>query len=147
MQTRLLSATLALGLLAGAAPAVAEDGDMITLTIAPQLRAEVASSLKGNNSADLSSMEVPIAVAAEACGMTEEELLADADHSCPATSMPPSLSAFILAQFETAVPANSARPYAPGQQDQPANEVAPGQTDDPQANAPGQQKKAGGEDG
>ncbi|MBW4653394.1 MAG: hypothetical protein KME20_10235 [Kaiparowitsia implicata GSE-PSE-MK54-09C] len=84
-----------------------------------------------------SSIDLPAALAAEVCGV-EVDTIAD---TCVASVSTDDLVAAINEMDDSND--NSAREFAPGQQEGPANEAAPGQQDgDAKDFAPGQVKKA-----
>lgn len=130
-------ASLALaGALVFTTPAFAQD-DTITVDIAG-ITADLAAAL-GIDVDDLpSSVELSADAAAEACGVDVSSL----GDTCVAVTATAALSAAIEDQDEGGPSENSAREFAPGQQDGPARDFAPGQQDGhAKDSAPGQLKK------
>jgi hypothetical protein len=132
---KLTSLALA-GALAFAAPAFAQD-DTITVDIAG-VTADLAAAL-GLDVDDLpSSVQLSAEAAAEACGVDVSAL----GDTCVAVVATDALGAAVEDQDETGPNENSAREFAPGQQDGPARDFAPGHQDGPaKDSAPGQVKK------
>ncbi len=130
-------ASLALvGALAFAGPASAQD-DTVMVDIAG-ITADLAADL-GLDIDDLpSSVELSAEAAAEACGVDVNAL----GDTCVAITATDALSAAIEDDEEGGPSENSAREFAPGQQDGPARDAAPGHQDGPaKDSAPGQVKK------
>lgn len=126
--------------LAGAimfAPAAFAQEDTVTVDIAG-VTADLAASL-GFDVDDLpSSVEVSAEAAAEACGVDVSAL----GDTCVAVTATDALGAAIEDQDDNGPNENSAREFAPGQQDGPARDSAPGHQDgDAKDSAPGQMKK------
>lgn len=124
------------GALVFAAPVFAQE-DTVTVDIAG-VTADLAAAL-GLDVDDLpSSVELSAEAAAEACGVDVSAL----GDTCVAVSATDALSAAIADDDDGGPSENSAREFAPGQQDGPARDSAPGHQDgDAKDSAPGQLKK------
>lgn len=124
------------GTLVFATPAFAQD-DTVTVDIAG-VTADLAAAL-GIDVDDLpSSVELSAEAAAEACGVDVNAL----GETCVAVTATDALGAAIEEEDEGGPNQNSARQFAPGQQDGPARDFAPGHQDGPaKDSAPGQLKK------
>ena len=131
-----LTSLALVGALVLAAPAFAQDGT-VTVDIAG-ITADLAADL-GLNIDDLpSSVELSAEAAAEACGVDLNAL----GDTCVAVTATDALSAAIEDDDEGGPSENSAREFAPGQQDGPARDSAPGHQDGhAKDSAPGQLKK------
>lgn len=130
-------ASLALvGALAFAGPASAQD--VTVMVDIAGITADLAADL-GLDIDDLpSSVELSAEAAAEACGVDVNAL----GDTCVAITATDALSAAIEDDEEGGPSENSAREFAPGQQDGPARDAAPGHQDGPaKDSAPGQVKK------
>ena len=127
-----LAATMALSTAAfGQATTVAVDLTDISADLAAELGIDVD---------DLpTSIDLPAELAAEICAV-EPETIAD---TCRASISNADLIAAIEGEVDEGVNDNSARAFAPGQQEGHARDAAPGQQDgDAKDFAPGQVKKA-----
>lgn len=136
-----LTSLALVGALIFAPPAFAQD-DTVTVDIAG-VTADLAASL-GLDVDDLpSSVELSAEAAAEACGVDVSAL----GDTCVAVMATDALGAAIEDQDDddsngNGPNENSAREFAPGQQDGPARDSAPGHQDgDAKDSAPGQMKK------
>ena len=134
----IFGAALSFGALAAGA-ALAQDAGLVTVDISG-ISADVAAEL-GEDFDDLpGTIDLSAEAAADACGVD----VADLDDSCTAINVTSELTDAVEASFEGdgAGADNSAREFAPGQQEGHARDFAPGQQDGPaNESAPGQQKK------
>jgi hypothetical protein len=130
--------------LIGSGIAFAQSERRVTVNIG-DIAPEVAAELEIEETNIPDSVELPIGVAASACGMDANELASDlnaGEASCTAVTNSQALSQVVRRQVsdlddtETGS-TNSARELAPGRSDN----SPPGLTTDPQTNAPGQMKK------
>ncbi|HEY8574861.1 MAG TPA: hypothetical protein VIL88_00825 [Devosia sp.] len=120
-------------LLSGAA--LAQDTVVVDLS---GIRTHIAGDLGIDVDDVPSTISLSAEAAAEVCGIAVGDLSA----TCAAISGSAELTAAIEAELDGNGNANSAREFAPGQQDGPAKDFAPGQQDgDARDSAPGQQKK------
>jgi hypothetical protein len=136
----IFGAALSVGALA-AGTVLAQGAGLVTVDISG-ISADVAAEL-GEDFDDLpGTIDLTAEAAADACGVD----VADLGDSCTAINVTSELTDAVEASFEGDGNGegadNSAREFAPGQQDGPARDFAPGQQDGPaNESAPGQQKK------
>ena len=134
----IFGAALSFGALTGGAT-FAQDAGLVTVDISG-ISADVAAQL-GEDFDDLpGTIALSAEAAADACGVD----VTDLGDSCTAINVTSELTAAVEDSFEDDGQGadNSAREFAPGQQDGPARDFAPGQQDGPaNESAPGQQKK------
>jgi len=127
----------AIGALAG--PAFAQEGDATITVDISGLSADFAGDLGVGVGRIPDTVMVSADVAAEVCGV-DVSTLTDGS-TCTATSTSDELSAAV--EDEVSAEDNSARSFAPGQQEGAAKDSAPGQQEGPaKDSAPGQMKKS-----
>ena len=128
------------GLLIGTGIAFAQSERRVTVDIG-DIAPDVATELELDESSIPGSVELPVGVAANVCGM-DASALDSGNASCTAVTSSQALRQAVRRQVSSPDASetgsiNSARELAPGRSENPP----PGQTADPQANAPGQMKK------
>lgn len=138
-----------------AAPALAQDDPLINVDLTG-ITADLAAELGVDTGEIPTAIDLPASLAAEVCGV-DAGLLTEGD-TCIATTITDPLIVDLggdpdddgdddEGEGNGNASENSAREFAPGQQDGPARDFAPGQQDGPAKDfAPGQVKKDNGND-